>query len=131
MIQIAKIRGLGDKAEERLFRAYFTEGKDFGDPAVLAELGTEIGLSTDDVGEALSKPEYAEKVRSDIREAQEIGINGVPFFVFDRKYGVSGAQPPQTFVQVLEKSFGEWKGTQPVLKMESGEGPSCGPDGNC
>ncbi len=109
MIQLAKTKGLGDQAEERLFSAYFTEGKNFGSPAVLSELGRDIGLSEADVQEALSNEKYADLVRADLEEAQEIGINGVPFFVFDRKYAISGAQPVAVFLQALERSFGEWR----------------------
>jgi protein disulfide-isomerase len=108
LIQLAKTRGLGDEAEESLFRAYFTDGKDFGNPEELAELGKSIGLSEDDVNEALTNDEFAYYVNQDIQEAQNLSIKGVPFFVFDRKYAVSGAQPTDTFTGVLEKSFAEW-----------------------
>jgi protein disulfide-isomerase len=104
LIQMAKAKHLGDQAEERLFLAYFTQGMDMSDAAVLAELGKEIGLSGSDVNEALSNDEYAYKVRQDIAEAEQLGLRGVPFFVFNRKYGISGAQPPEAFVQVLEKA---------------------------
>ena len=104
LIQLAKTRGLGDQAEERLFAAYFTEGKNFGSPEVLTELGLDIGLTEADVHEALSNDRYADLVRADVQEAQEIGISGVPFFVFDRKYAISGAQPVSVFLQALEKA---------------------------
>ncbi len=131
VIQMAKTKGLGDAAEERLFSAYFTEGKNFGDPLVLVELGKDIGLAKEDVELALSDETYALKVKQDIVEADKIGVRGVPFFVFDRKYAVSGAQPTETFLQVLTKSFGEWHSTQPAVSLEVKEGPSCTPDGEC
>ena len=109
MIQLAKTKGLGDVAEERLFLAYFTEGADMGNPEQLLKLGKEIGLTEADILEALESDEYAYRVRQDIQEAQSIGVTGVPFFVFNRKYGVSGAQPPQIFLQTLEQSFKEWE----------------------
>lgn len=131
MIQIAKTKGLGDEAEERLFLAYFTQGKNFGLPEVLIELGKEIGLTEAEVKEALSNDAYADKVRADVQEAENIGVNGVPFFVFDRKYAISGAQPTQAFVQTLEKSFGEWRAANPKIELQVSDGPSCTPDGEC
>jgi predicted DsbA family dithiol-disulfide isomerase len=115
VIQMAKTKGLGDAAEERLFKAYFTEGQNFGDHTVLLQLGTEIGLSSAEVDQALTDDQYAVKVKQDILEAGEIGVRGVPFFVLDRKYAVSGAQPEETFLQVLNKSFTEWRDQHPVV----------------
>lgn len=131
LIQLAKEKGLGDKAEERLFYANFTEGKDFGDTTVLIELAKEIGLTEADVKEALSNDKYAVDVNKDIQEARELGVNGVPFFVFNRKYAVSGAQPPQSFLQVLERSHAEWRKDNPAIELKITEGPSCAADGNC
>ena len=111
MIQLAKSKGLGDQAEERLFRAYFTEGKDFGDHEVLVELGKEIGLQEKEIREALAGEEYTQKVESDILEAEALGIRSVPFFVFDRKYAVSGAQPSEHFKQAIDRSFEEYDKT--------------------
>lgn len=131
MIQMAKTKGLGDAAEERLFRAYFTEGKNFGDPAVLVELGSDIGLSEAEVKEALSNDDWAFLVNQDIREAQSIGVTGVPFFVFDRKYAVSGAQPPQAFLQALAQSYDEWKSSNNIKTLDVKDGPVCTPQGDC
>ena len=109
MIQLAKTKGLGDQIEERLFLAYFTEGKDLGNTETLMGLGTEVGLKAEEIKAAIDSDDYAFKVNQDIREAQNIGVRGVPFFVFSRKYGISGAQPPQAFLQTLNQSFREWK----------------------
>lgn len=108
MIQMANTKGLGDEAEERLFRAYFTEGKDFGNENILVELGKNIGLSEEDVNNSLSDEHFAEAVNHDVEEAGRLGINAVPFFVFNRRYAVSGAQPSEVFSETLSKSFGEW-----------------------
>jgi predicted DsbA family dithiol-disulfide isomerase len=108
LIQRAKTKGLGDEAEESLFRAYFTEGKDFGNHEELVALGKAIGLSETDVDEALANDDYAYRVNQDIQDAHNLGIRGVPFFIFNSKYAVSGAQPAETFTSVLEKSFAEW-----------------------
>lgn len=131
MIQLAKTKDLGDAAEERLFLAYFTEGKNFGSADVLVELGKDIGLTEAEVKNALSDDAFAYKVRQDIQEAQQLGVSGVPFFVFNRKYAVSGAQPPQAFLETLEKSFSEWRKDNPASPFEVSNGPSCTTDGIC
>ncbi|MEY3241755.1 MAG: hypothetical protein RIR11_3194 [Bacteroidota bacterium] len=100
----AKTKGLQDAAEERLFAAYFTEGKNTADKNVLAEIGAEIGLDAKAITEVLEADTYTDEVRLDIYEAQQFGITGVPFFVFDRKRAVSGAQDSQVFLQVLQQS---------------------------
>lgn len=115
LIQMAKTKGLGDQAEERLFYANFTEGQDYENPEVLAELGKDIGLTEQEVQEALTNDDYAYQVDQDIQEARSLGVNGVPFFVFNRKYAVSGAQPPTVFLQTLEKSFSEWSEENPPV----------------
>lgn len=102
MIQLAKTKGLGDETEERLFLAYFTEGKDYGDLEVLVGLGKEIGLEESEIRSALDSDDFTYKVEQDIDEAAAIGIQGVPFFVFDRKYAISGAQPPELFLSTLQ-----------------------------
>ena len=131
MIQLAKTKALGDQAEERLFRAYFTEGKDFGDHETLIKIGKEIGLPENEIKLALNSDEYAKKVNGDIQEAAEIGVNGVPFFVFDRQYAVSGAQPPEYFLQALKQSFGEWRKENPETNLAVAEGAVCTPDEDC
>jgi predicted DsbA family dithiol-disulfide isomerase len=131
VIQFSKTKGLGDLAEETLFYAYFTETKDIADHSVLKELGQKIGLTAEEVNEALTDELYAHRVRKDIQEAREIGVRGVPFFVFDRKYAVSGAQPPEAFLQTLQKSFSEWEQANPKIQLDITGGPACTPDGNC
>ena len=105
----AKQYGKQNEAEEKLFRAYFTEGKNIDDNETLIRLGEELGLDTSALKTALENGTYADDVRKDIYEAQQVGVRGVPFFVFNRKYAVSGAQQSQVFLQTLEKSFTEWK----------------------
>lgn len=131
LIHLAKKNNLGDEAEERLFKSYFTESKDFGDHAVLAQLGKEIGLDEASVQETLASDTYAKEVNADINEAQALGIRGVPFFVFDRKYAVSGAQASEIFLDVLNKSFAEWRKENPAAAFETIEGEVCTPDGEC
>lgn len=108
LIQFAKTKGLGDAAEECLFKAYFTEGKNMCDTPTLLQLAKGIGLNETETKEVLNSNAFAEEVEKDIEEASQIGVRGVPFFVFDRKYAVSGAQPVDGFVNVLQKSFSEF-----------------------
>lgn len=110
LIQFAKTKNLGDEAEERLFKAYFTEGKNMCDITTLLELAEDIGLDATEAKEVLNTNAYSTEVKKDIEEASQIGVTGVPFFVFNRKYAVSGAQPSASFVNVLNKSFSEYKG---------------------
>ncbi len=127
----AKEKGKQNEAEEKLFYAYFTEGKNTDDFNTLIKLGEEIGLEPMEVRTALEKGSFGDEVTADIEEAHQLGVNGVPFFVFDRKYAVSGAQESQTFTQVLTKSFGEWKKNKSMTFTEMGEGEVCTPDGEC
>lgn len=108
LVQLAKTRGLGDAMEERLFKAYFSEGGNIADPATLARLAADAGLPAADAEAVLAdKNAYARDVLEDVREAQELGVNGVPFFVFDRKFAVSGAQDTAVFIKALTKAHEE------------------------
>jgi protein disulfide-isomerase len=103
----AKQFGKQDEAEEALFAAYFNKGKNLDDFTVLIELGKEIGLDPAALKLALESGANADDVRTDIREAEQLGLRGVPFFVFERKYGVSGAQDSRVFLETLEKAYKE------------------------
>lgn len=109
IIQFAKEKGLGDQMEERLFSAYFTEGANIADHDTLATLAAEVGLEKQRVSEILAGEEYADHVENDIYESQQIGVRGVPFFVLNDRYAVTGAQAAETFVGALEKAMSEWK----------------------
>ncbi|QKJ28820.1 DsbA family oxidoreductase [Mucilaginibacter mali] len=102
---LATAKGLGDAAEEALFNAYFTQGKNIDDTDTLVALGTSIGLDAEDVRQALNTNAYADEVRRDIDEARQLGISGVPFFVLNDKYAVSGAQAVGVFSGALEKAW--------------------------
>jgi len=131
IIQLAKTKGLGDIAEEAFFYAHFTLNKDLGDDDILLGIGKEIGFSESEINTALTDDQYALGVRQDIQEAQQIGVTGVPFFVFNRKYAVSGAQPTTVFLDTLHKSFAEWRNDNPLPKMDITGGNVCTPDGEC
>jgi predicted DsbA family dithiol-disulfide isomerase len=107
LIQFAKSKNKGDAAEERLFKAYFTEGKNTADHTVLLQLGKEIGLEETELKQVLDSDAFAKEVKNDIQEAEKIGVSGVPFFVFNRKYAVSGAQDPEVFLKSLIKASEE------------------------
>ena len=107
LIQFAKTKGLGDQAEEALFKAYFTDGKNMADMNDLIEIGVSIGLDADELPSILESDAFAYEMMQDIQEAQNIGVQGVPFFVFNRKYAISGAQPVEAFLQTLEKVYSE------------------------
>ena len=128
---LAKKHGLGIEAEEALFKAYFTDSKNIDDNNVLIELGEQIGLDETGVRRTLESNTYAEDVQHDIDTAQYLGIQGVPFFVLNGKYAVSGAQAVPVFEQVLEKAFGEWKLESLKPRLEIIEGESCSPNGDC
>lgn len=109
LIQFAKTKGLGDAMEEHLFRAYFTEGQNTADHKVLLDIAIEIGLDGNEAAAILESDRFSEEVQQDVYEAQQVGARGVPFFVFNRQYAVSGAQHEDTFLQTLEKSFSAWQ----------------------
>jgi predicted DsbA family dithiol-disulfide isomerase len=102
LVHLAREQGRENEAMERVMRAYFTEGVAIGDKEALIALGEELGL--ENVRATLESDAYADSVREDEDLARRIGIQGVPFFVLDRRYGVSGAQPADILVQALEKA---------------------------
>ena len=113
LIQLAKTKGLDDEIEEALFQAHFTDGKDLNQWEVLKEIGLETGLEDMDIQALIDNEElFAEEIRKDVYEAYQLGINSVPFFVMDNKYGVKGAQPVGLFIDTIEKSFKEWSDIQ-------------------
>ncbi|PPL00369.1 DsbA family oxidoreductase [Parapedobacter indicus] len=131
LIHLAQSKGAGTRVKEALFNAHFTDGKDISNRDTLVELGKKAGLEETPVIAMLSSDAYAHEVAQDIQEARNIGIRGVPFFVFNRKYAVSGAQPPEVFLQTLQKAVAEWRATNPDTLINVTEGPSCSPDGTC
>ncbi len=112
--------------KEELLAAYFLRAEDVGDHDVLRQVATGAGLDPGRVDAVLASDEYADAVAADIAQARAYGATGVPFFVVDQKYGVSGAQPAETFAQVLDQA---WTESHPVLQMAGGDAEACGPDG--
>ncbi len=107
MIHLAATYGHQAAAQERLMRAYFTEGEPISDRETLVRLVAELGVDELQAREALELDRFSDDVRSDEQLAGRLGIQGVPFFVLDRRYGVSGAQPPEALLQALERAWGE------------------------
>lgn len=127
----AKSKGLGDAAEEALFKAYFTLGKNIDDMDALADIGERLGLDRNEVLAVLATDAYTDEVKRDIAEAGYLGIQGVPFFVINGKYAVSGAQAVPVFTQTLEKAFSEWSKEDRKSLIQTNDGLACGPDGDC
>jgi len=121
----AKSKGKGDAIEEQLFKAYFIDGKNTADHATLTQLAVSIGLNETEVKQILTSDSFAIEVRQDIYESQQIGVTGVPYFVLNNKYAISGAQSSETFLGALQKAWSETE--KPTII----EGPACTPDGSC
>jgi predicted DsbA family dithiol-disulfide isomerase len=107
LLHLAAAQGVQADAKERLMRAYFSEGEPISDPETLVRLAAEAGVDADAAREVLAGDRYAAEVRDDEQLAAQLGIRGVPFFVLDRRYGVSGAQPPEALLQALEQAWDE------------------------
>ncbi|MDQ4502986.1 DsbA family oxidoreductase [Sinomonas sp. ASV322] len=148
LIHLAKARDSGnagtgvggkntaDAVKEALLSAHFEKGQDIGSREVLVAIGTAAGLTETEITDALDAGTYRDAVRADIRQAQMLGIQGVPFFVIDSKYGVSGAQPAELFARALDTA---WRESNPLVMVNSPANPTdasdelngeaCGPDG--
>lgn len=129
LLHLAADHGLQDAAKERLLSDHFEHGRDIGSREYLTALGTDLGLDRTDVEELFTTDKYASEVRADFDEARALGISGVPFFVLDRKFGLSGAQPKETFTAALNQA---WSEAHPLVMVGSGDGEgadACGPEG--
>lgn len=129
LIQMAKSKGLGSEIEEALFKAHFTERINIDDLEALAEVGASIGLEKEAVKEMLASDAFEYEVKQDEMAARNIGVQGVPFFVLNNKYGISGAQSSEVFLETIDKAFEEFRQDNPSLIMTKGD--SCSTDGNC
>jgi len=107
LIQLAKFNGLDNEVEEQLFIAHFINGQNIDDHAVLIQTGMSAGLEKMAIEEMLNSYEFSNEVRADEQIAQQIGITGVPCFVFDQKLAVSGAQAPETFLGAMEQAWAQ------------------------
>lgn len=131
VIQRAKAVSLqvAENLEEQLFSAHFERGEDIGSEEVLVRLGTAAGLSQEQVREALTDSTWEDRVKGDLQEARALGVTGVPFFVLNRKYGISGAQPAELFAQALQQAWAEHQPLQMVTPAAA-TADQPGPDGD-
>jgi predicted DsbA family dithiol-disulfide isomerase len=133
LLHLAADRGLQDRVKEGFLAGYLEAGAPIGDPATLQALAVDAGLDGAEVAEVLAGDRYAQAVRADERDARELGISGVPFFVIDRRFGVSGAQPAAVLVQALEQAWTQRSELAVVGSSQShahGAGDACA-DGSC
>jgi predicted DsbA family dithiol-disulfide isomerase len=126
LIHLAAAHGKQDAAKERLLSDHFEHGKDIGSRGYLSSLGADLSLPAGEVEELFSTDKYTDEVRFDFQEARALGITGVPFFVIDRKFGLSGAQPAETFTAALNQA---WQEANPLVLVNSTDAEACGPDG--
>jgi predicted DsbA family dithiol-disulfide isomerase len=112
LIHLAARHGLQDEMKERLLHAYFTEGLHVGRKETLLQLAAEVGVPAGEAGTMLAGEDFAYEVKGDQAEARDFSISGVPFFVIDRKYGISGAQPVEVFSQALDQAWQESQAAQ-------------------
>ncbi|HWO95454.1 MAG TPA: DsbA family oxidoreductase [Bacillus sp. (in: firmicutes)] len=131
LAKFAEAKGKGAEVTERLLKAYFTDSKHLGDRKTLTELAAEAGLDQNEAEAVLKGNDYETAVRADEREAREIGVQGVPFFVLNNKYAISGAQPTEVFAGALQKVWEE-ENAKPALQSLSptnDQGAVCTEDG--
>ena len=130
LLHLAKHHGVADTVKESLLSAHFEHGADIGDRDVLVRLGAAAGLDADEINDSLEMRRFRKPVQDDIQAARSLGIQGVPFFVIENKWGVSGAQPAELFTQALEQA---WRESNPLVMVQpdsaAGDAPVCGPDG--
>ncbi|WP_338422626.1 DsbA family oxidoreductase [Cytobacillus oceanisediminis] len=125
LAMFAKTHGLMKEMTERLLRAYFTDSKHIGDHETLTKLAAEVGLDRDAVEKMLASDEMADAVRADEQTAQQYRITGVPFFLINKKYALTGAQPTEAIVQALEKVIAE----DEITVLNNQDGVICDEDG--
>lgn len=126
LVHLGRQRGKQGAVKERFLRAYLEEGALMSDHATLARLAAEAGLDEGEATDVLASDQFASEVRADEAEAHELGISGVPCFVLDGKYAVSGAQPAQLLLSALHQA---WSEREPAPEPQFAEGAVCGPDG--
>ena len=125
VIPLGGLRGVQDAVKSRMLRGYLSDGAAIGLPEVVHQLGVEAGLDPDEVTAVLESDAFADDVRADELLASQLQVTGVPFFVFDGRLAVAGAQPPEVLLEVLERA---WSDREPQLEVIA-DGDSCGPEG--
>ncbi len=132
LIHLAAAHGKQDAAKERLLSDHFEHGRDIGSSEHLTALGLDLGIDAGELEELFTSDKYADEVRQDFAEGRALGVRGVPFFVIDRRFGLSGAQPVDTFTAALEQA---WQESHPLVMVDADAsttgqtGAACGADG--
>lgn len=128
LLHLAAERGIQDQVKEAFLAAYHVDGVAIGDRAALAGVAVDAGLAAADVDAVLNGDAFAEAVRADEDEAGELGIGGVPFFVIDRRFAVSGAQPADVILSALDRA---WQKAHPLTFVGSTAPAEGCEDGSC
>lgn len=129
LAKFAASKGLEASMAESLFKAHFIEGRHIGDKETLLSISESIGLDLVEVKEILSGSHFSEDVRFDESEARQLGVQGVPFFVINRKYAISGAQPAEVFESTLQKVWEEENSHSPLQTLAGESGMQCDDNG--
>lgn len=130
LLQYAKTVGFADSTKEALLKAHLVDGKNIDDIAFLVNTAISVGMDKTAVEEIYKTDAFTYEVRQDEMEAKNLGISGVPFFVLNNKYGVSGAQPVEAFTEALEQAWEKHQKEQLTVLPTTG-GESCDVNGNC
>jgi len=125
VIHLGGLRGMQTEVKSRMLKGYLADGEAIGLPEVVHKLGVEAGLDPDEVTAVLETEAFADEVRADELLASQLQVTGVPFFVFDGRFAVAGAQPPEVLLEVLQRA---WSDREPQLEIVA-EGDACGPEG--
>lgn len=132
LIHFAASKGKQDLAEEQLFKAHFIDNVNIDDKEALLKIALSLGLDETETKRVLESNAFEEEVRFDIYESQQMGVRGVPFFVIDRKYALSGAQPVEAFKQAISQRYQEWIATQektPLTNLNTSSENTCDENG--
>lgn len=130
LVKFAETKGKANELNELLLNRHFVGGQRIGQDEVLVTLAKEVGLDEVEVKALLASNDFADAVQADIAESRELGVQGVPFFVINRKYGISGAQPKEVFEQALQQ-VAEEEGIKPGLKMQGNSSAGVCTDDGC
>lgn len=130
---LAKTKGaeLQNKAEELLFTAYFIESKDINNLDVLVEIGTKLGFDQLEVEDVIQKKKFTKDIEADGQEAIALGINVVPYFLFNKQLAISGVQTEDKILETLETAYQQWKNKITTKDTTTIKGSSCSLDGHC
>ncbi|WP_294286118.1 DsbA family oxidoreductase [uncultured Chryseobacterium sp.] len=126
ILHLAKKYKKSNEMEEALFIAHFIDGKNVGDHGILIALAISLGIDQEEARQVLHSDTFDDAIGKDIQEARDNGVSGVPFFILNGKYAVSGAQPTELFVNALQQTYDE---TVVPLKIQTDNGASCDADG--